>query len=778
MRLDALRLPRVLTQSRGFSLCVILSLGVGISASSSVLALVDSMLHGRLPFDNADRIEVVHVGGRPLNERSPLVHPEIARALQGESSPLEEVATYAFRWVGVTDGELSANGAAYYASPGFPRMLSARMHIGRPFFEADRDDTRPVMLSHAFWTSAFASDSSIIGRSIRIEDVPHTVVGVTSPAWSYPDRTQLWIMNRAMLAGATPTSRVGLIGLRKRDIEAEQARAMIRTIGTAAMTVKGLPRDRIESRPLRAHLTRQLAGVITILSTIALFVGLLTAVNFAGLVLARGLRRRGELGVRAALGATLPRLVRTIVGESLVLCAIGGALAAVLAPGISALLSDIFSSVFPAWIRFGMSWRVVAASIAIAMVVGAVFGLGPALDLARPALGAFLKNTGAGASGSAGASRSRSAVVTVQVALATGVLVLLGAVLGRTLVLTGPNPGFDYNAIVLGAVRGSPVVRQAWPTVLAEIQTTPGIASAAAAHSRLASPGEVLFDQTQADASAFPFLWWAQTTETFHGLLGTRLETGRWPTLEEHRSGAPVAVVSRTVARRYGGDPVGRTIAIGTTRLTIVGVIADVRRNAWAFDEMPAAFSPMLGPATRASFTEVWARVANEGQLWPTLRELQERAGRRGFGAPVRFESVGERMRQEMRDFSAVARLVWGVFGIALALAALGIYGLVSYTAEMRNREMAIREALGASRMRVAGLLVGGAAAQTIAGLIAGALIATFVASFIQDERRVLQMATQSTALAAALVALAVLVASFGPIRATWRRDLAPVLRD
>jgi putative ABC transport system permease protein len=409
MRLDAFSAPRFLSHNKAFAACVLFSLSIGISVSAAVVAVVDSARYGPVPFANADRLEVVYIGGRPIQDRSYTLAPEVVRALTEPGSPFEDAALYRYRSGDIRDGERVAQAWMMYdVSPSFPRILSARMHIGRPFGAADAPDERYVMLSHALWTDNFGSDSTIVGRAVFVDSVPYIVTGVTAREWSFPERTHAWLSNPRMLgASKARDSRLLMVGLRKREIDVGPARAMIRTVGTAAMTTRAQPRDRIESEPFRSFLTLRLSSILLGMGLAALFIGFITAINFAALVLARGIKRRSEIGVRAALGASVPRLVREVIGETVWLSAAGGLLAALFAPAILNVIRVNFDRALPAWLTITLSWRIVAASVAMSVLIGIVFAIGPALDLARPALGNFLRSAGAGISGTSRAGRRR-----------------------------------------------------------------------------------------------------------------------------------------------------------------------------------------------------------------------------------------------------------------------------------------------------------------------------------------------------------------------------------
>lgn len=784
LRDTALRIPRFLTQNKAFAACVVFSLGVGISVSAGIVAMVDSARNGPVPFENADRLEVVYISDGTFQDFRHGIRPEVVRALAAPGSPFEDAALWNYsRGNEIRDGDRIESGWLIDVTPNFPRLFSARMHIGRPFGVNDSPEARYLMLSYRFWASDWSADSTIVGRTVFIDSVPHLVTGVTAPEWNWPDRIEAWKSNPDIL---TPVrgrqNSVLMFGLRKEGIDPGQARAMVSTIGTAAMITKSSPRDRIYAQGFREYLALNLSTILFALGLGALFIAFITAVNFAGLVLARGIRRRAEIGVRAALGASVGRLVRQIVGETIWLSTAGGLLAAMLAPGVLNVIRISFESSMPSWLTISMSWRVVAASVGMSLLLGVVFAIGPALDLARPALGTFLRSTGTGLSASTRAQRSRAGLVSVQVALATAFLVLFGALLGRALMLTRPDPGYAYQSIIRGSInrtRNTRDVETRMLSVQASVQQIQGVSRVALLQSQYLRPDEVAFDGATGDTSVFQVLWTAQTSEAFFDIVRPRLVAGRLPTQEEYRGRAPVAVITEVVARRaFDGGALGKTIRIGKTSLSVIGVVEKLQRGAISMEDAATIVSPIIERPDRWTSPEVWIQISDPSRVPVMLRDLQQEAELGALGARVRLGSAAAEMRREMQSFRAIGRVIVAVFVIAMALAAMGIYGLVAYTVEMRNREMAIREALGATKARVTALLLRSAAIQTLIGLTAGAALATGLARLIREHNLVLSTAVQSTAVAFVLVALTVLASSFGPLRATWRRDLSHVLRD
>ena len=781
----------ILTQHRFFSASVILSVGIGISSASGVIAIVDSMRYGPLPFGNADRLEHLFTESRiRAGARTADVPAIVFRALRAPGSAVEDLAAYSVRSFQLRDRDRVLNAWGSRTTANFPQVLGARIALGRAFDSTDASGMPAVMLSYRYWRSDFGSDSAVLGRTIELDGVPHRVVGVAAPEWDFPERAALWASSLDTRDLEARQRRVMVLVKLRKGVEVDRARAQIIGMGRGAIATLSHHRssELLSSTRFREFAKIRLAGVVMALTIVSVLVGFLTAVNFAALILARGIRRRAEIGVRAALGASVWRLVRHIIAESLLLCAIGGVVAAALSPGVVAFLRSGLGELLPAWLTITISWRSVVASALLVMLLGVVFALGPAFDIARPALAGFLRAASSTVA-DAGLTRTRSWIVGIQVALATGVLISLGALMGRSLLLRTPVAGFDYQPLIVSYVSdsgGSGDVSNRLTGLLSAIQQAPGVATAAYLDEGFLDPTKVFAEvggtSMSAEDQGLASPWQGRAGAGFFDLMRPRLAQGRLFTRDEESQGAPVAVVSRVVAHALFADAaIGKRIRVGGDQpLTIVGVIEDFRLHGFQADPTAAVFVPMpprdLGNAG-SSIRQLWVR--SSGSIGITTRAVRFQGSVRENGHLKMMEtrSLASSMSEEFAIYRSAAQLTLAIFGVALSLAALGIYGLVAYTAEARSRELAIREALGATRMQVAGLVLRSALVQTMAGAAAGAMIGIIVVDYLNGSQLKLTTAGVATIVTFGVVAATVLVSSIGPLRTTWRRELSQTLR-
>lgn len=788
--MDFDRSLRVLARHPWYSASVIFSLAIGISAAAGTFAVVESAGFGRLPFANGDRIEHLYLGrlSRP-GDRIWDVPAAVSTAIQAPDSPVEALAAYQLSTFRIRYGDRSTTATGHTVTDGFAQVLGARPELGRLFGPTD---VAAVVLSYDFWQSEFAGDPGVIGKPIQVNGQSRTIVGVVSRATGFPEQSALW------QSGLNPNSaagdRVSILALLRSGTSPDAARARIATIGTAAARESD-SRNRgtfIASVPLRDYLTAgRLTNVLLILTVISLLVGVIAAVNFAALMLARGIRRRAEIGVRAALGASVSRLVRELVAESLLMCAVGGALGALLAPLVVGALRAASGDAFPGWMEIAVGWRTIAASVLTAVAIGIIFGLGPAMDIARPALTEFLRGASGTVSDGAGLARLRSRLVAIQVALATGVLVALGALLGESLTLSRPEPGFNPNPIVTGTIvdsgstKGSAVAER-MARVTGAARVTPGVVAAAMRELNYVKPQmvEAGSDRGTVEGEGNGFVWVNRVGNGFFSVLRPRVLAGRLPNDDELARQIPVAVITRTLAQElFDGSAIGRRLwptSRSGPAYTVVGVIEDIRERGFQADAPKNIYLPIgsrLDGAGVAAGREVWVRY--DPYVPTAVATLRGRlsAGQLGGVEVARLESMSVRMNREAAGFRRFAAIVLTIFGVALALAALGIYGLVAYTAEMRARELAIREAIGATRLHIAARVLRGALIQAVIGTAAGAVIATLIVEQLNSYQLKLNAAAGTTAVAFVLVGVAVLAASIGPVAAAWRRDLSATLR-
>jgi putative ABC transport system permease protein len=784
---------RTLRHSPGFTAVALLTLALGIGANTAIFSFVDGVLLNPLPYRDADRIMSVMEkrpdGGR--NGISTLNYLD----WRNQNTVFEYLAGQA-GWgptlSGIDQPVLLRGGRV---SPHYFDIEGMQPALGRNFREEEDQlgKDRVVILSHALWESRFGSDPAIVGRSIRLDNEPYQVVGVM-PGGTVFDRTyaQLWKPLAFEPSNMTRNFHwFGALAKLKRGVTIQQARAHMETIGTRiaqaypdsnqgwSVAVDPLS-EMVVRPPLRASLYVLLAAVGMVL--------LIGCANLANLSLARGLSREREVAVRAALGAGRWRLIRQFLTENVILSAAGGLLGIGFGFGfMTGLKLLVPPNTLPAEADVQLNPRVLLFSLAISLLTGILFGLAPALQASSPDLAGSMKESGRSATSSRSNRRLRDALVVAEVALAFVLLAGSGLLLRSFSSLLHVDPGFDSTNVL---TMGLPIAQTQYPDparlnlylreIQAAIEAVPGVRRAAIASALplqgwgygmpFQIAGQPMLDRAHRAAGFFKMV-----TPSYFEALGIKLQRGRVLNDRDTRGAPPVTVINQTFAHKYfaNQDPIGQRVLIqqvvpGKTELgpeipwEIVGVIVDEKISGLN-DVTSGGFyvsteqSPVYGvglvvrgeldPAALQKSIRRAVDGVNKDQALSDIRTLDQ----------VKAESLGTDRLQTM--------LVAVFAGIALLLAAIGIYGVISYSVLQRTHEIGIRAALGAGTGTLLRMVLVNGLTLTLIGLalgVAGALAVTHLLStllFGVSARDPLTMAAVAFVLAAVSIAACLLPA-------------------
>jgi len=782
---------RRLKASRTFTAAVVLTLAVGIGGTAATFSVVDATALRPLPFPNADRLVRLRQI-TPQGEAFPLSEPDFqdyARALR-TVSPVAAIKPLQLTLTGAGDAR-SLDGAAVTATL-FP-LLGVHPALGRIFGADDEHDGRaaPVaMLSDAAWRRYFAGDAAVIGRTVRLDGAPATIVGVLPPDAAFPpadvwvplvpstgaDRTDKWLDAFGRLApGAT------LAG----------ARAESASIAAA------LGRDHAELQGWSAQVTpladwlvqptvRRMAWVL--LGAVGVLLALAWA-NVGALLMTRAAERQGEMGVRVALGAARMRVIRQLLTESLVLALIGGVLGVLAASWIIDTWSALIAGFLPLGRVARIDLRVLAVTLVIVLCSTAAFGLAPALHGARADLTRSLRPAGRGAT-SAG-RRWTALLVGVQVALAMFLLVGSFLLLASFTRLSSIHPGFDA-ANVLTVPLSLPdrdyaeTARAAFfESAIARLSGVAGVESAAATATNPFRQWGYANDVTPEDRAAvtppsgFTRAGWRSVTPGFFTTMRIPIRRGRAFTAAD-RDGAPgVVVISESLAQRLwpGEEAVGRRVywgGVGGRTRTVIGVAGDIRDVRLDAGPVPMVYLAYGQLPLNGMTILLRTRPGTAGVADAVRREIQALDPL----LPVPDVASLEANRAVALSAPRFRTLLVALFGgIALLLAAVGVYGVVAFTVSQRAREIAIRVAIGASPSQVVGmffrrgvLLVGGGASVGLFGAFAFSRVLRSLL-FETDARD-----PGVFALATGLLAVVALAASYLPARRAARLNPAAAL--
>lgn len=793
---------RTLVRAPGFSLVVVATLALGIGANTAIFSVVDAVLLKRLPYPEPDRLvtvwqDVTRQGG-PLRE---WLNYSVYEDLRDEPGLFEAVGLWG-GWGPTLSGvsEPAVLSGAVVSREMFSSVLQVRPELGRTFLPDDDVDGAPavVLLSHQTWTDRFGADPQIVGRSLSLDEVPYTVVGVMPEGFRPPfvQDADLWQALGATGVHGCTRDCYGIRAVARlaSGVTLDQARAHTQSLAArleaeypdtntnVGLAIFGLQED----------MTREASRPLWVLLGAVGFVLLIACTNVANLLLVRGAAREGELAVRVALGAGRGFILRQVLTESLVLAAAGGLLGLVLASwGTEALLAAAPTGAVPGLDLAGVNGRALLFTAGLTLLTGLVFGLVPAWRAGRGGVQETLRG---GARGGVGGQGLRSALAVTQIALALMLLVGSGLLIRSFQNLNGADLGFEPEGVLalsmaLPSTRypDAPSRQAYFQALTDQLEALPGVLSVGAVGALPLAGNDsdasfIVEGEPPPEPGMNHAAWLRPVTDGYFETVKLRLVAGRPFSPSDDAEADRVVIVNETLAARYfpRGDAVGRRITFGSGESpnwrTVVGVARDIRQFGIRMPERPAAYLPYR----QVSFSgmALVARVDGDPSgLIPDVRAAV--AAVDPALAATGVQPLGELVDSALAPDRFVTVLL-SLFALtALLLAAVGIYGVVSYGVARRMREMGIRMALGAQGVDVLALVLRGTAVMAATGLalgIVGSLaMGRFVGSLLFDVRPNDPATIAATALILGGVAL---LAAWIPARRARRADPVVVLKE
>ncbi|HEY9517350.1 MAG TPA: ABC transporter permease [Gemmatimonadaceae bacterium] len=787
---------RSLRRSPAFTLIAVLTLALGIGANSAIFSVVNGVLLRPLAYANPDRLVMVwghHEGiGR---EAASLPDFLDWREQSTVFESLSAVANTRFDITG--DGEPERIEAAL-TTANFFRVLGVTPALGRAFNAEEETSGRDrvVVLSHGFWERRFGARADVVGRTITLSGLPFTVVGIAPAGFKFGNPSDLWAPLRTDTTRGRRADFLTVVGRLKPGATFDQAQAQMTTIGRALEAQ--YPESNTGWSPELVSLKEQMVGgmrpaLLVFMGAVGLVL-LIACANVANLTMMRAAAREREMAIRAALGAGRQRIVRQMMTESLLISLLGGALGLLLAAwGMSALGAAQIGQI-PRLDESGVDGWVLAFTLVLSIVTGILFGLVPALRLVSGKPQASLREGARGASGGIGVHQLRGALVLAEVALALVLLVGAGLLIRSFDRLSQVNPGFDSHA-VLSAQIVLPRARYAESTsqlaffdqLLQNARSMPGVESASlTSDAPLSGGGNYLSFEVagrpQPSSSAIQDATVLVTGPEYFRALRIPLRSGRAFSAHDDARATRVAVINSAMARRYwaGTDPIGARITLGdpadsASWRTVVGVVGDVRQNALNDDPYPQLFLPLAQTPQRSMLL----LVRTTGDPATLATPIRRAVTALDSDLPVSdVRTLDERLQQSIAQ-PRVSMMLLGLFALmALVLAAVGIYGVLSYTVAQRTRELGIRMALGAESNSVMRLVIRQAMAPALIGVLLGLAGAWGATRLMATLLFGVSATDPATFIMVSLFLLAVaLVASWLPARRATRVDPLVALR-
>jgi len=785
-----------------FSLLAIATLALGVGANAAVFGVVKSVLLNPLPYPNAGRLIRIYTPFRNGNEPHGSLSAGTVSDVRERQHSFSSLGAFRGPRDVVYSGEVPQVLKATWAEPAFFRTLGVSLARGGGFRDEDglHDTTTVVILSDGAWQRLFGGDPKVIGRVIRLNGLPRTVVGVLprgfvapegAPDFYLPLGMPLFMHDPITVRGSHG---FGFVGRLKPGVSQASAQHELATIGDQLERL--YPKDNLgiglAGVPLRDAMVGDTRTPLLILLASAALVLLIMCANLAGALLSRTISRRREFAVRVALGAGRSRLVRQLLTESVLLAVLGGVVGLVLAELGLGLLRGLALTALPSYANLSLDALAIAVMMLLSLIAGVAFGVGPALSVGRADPQQTLREQTRGTSESRRTRRARGVLVAGQIALCVSLLAAAGLLARSLWAMTTAPAGFTADGLLTFTVH---LPSPRWTTedqqsefydqFLAKLRALPGVTDAAVAS---ALPMHVdnsngLFIRTApwAPNQPVPFILTNVVSEDYFHTLGVPLIEGRTFTTADRPTTGTVMVINKAMADRYwpNGGAVGAQVHIGPPNptapwITIVGIVGDVRNDPTSLRADPMMFLPTRQDMSGNQFIVRTARdpLAVAPAVHRLLKELDPTL-------PITDVAT---MTSVIGDRYAARRLpvvLMGGFGaLALLLASVGVYAMFANMAASREHEFGVRAALGSTRANIAALVLRQGGFWMAIGLGVGAVGVIAAARSLRTQLfGVPEFDPLAIGASVLVLVLCAGVALLGPVRRASRVDPITVLR-
>lgn len=804
---------RTLGRSRAFTVIAVLTLALGIGATTAIFSVVDGVLLRPLRLEDPDRLVLIWEtnAGRGVEEDPP--SPPNYLDWRAASRSFSGMAAFTYASATLTSIEAPEVLSAIRTSANLFEVLGVRPVQGRGFRpgEDEGEGARVAVLSHGAWQRLFGGAPDVVGRAIQLNGAPFEVVGIMPPDFAVPDDgADVWIPF-AMSREHRQTRYLWVIARLAPGVTLPQTQQEMD--GIAAELAQTHPEANagwgVRLVPARDHLVRDVRTVLLLVLAAVAFVLLIACANVANLVLGRATTRQQEVAVRAALGAGRTRLHMQMLTESIMLALVGGLVGVGLAWSGVRAFTGAAPGLLPRVDEVAVDARVLAFALGISVLTGLLFGLVPTLRVGRTSAAGVLRESGRGGVGTRGSDRVRRVLIVGQVALALLLLVGAGLTLRSVRSLLAVDPGYTTQNVITARIsldepryRGNGPKVDYFDQLLQRMRAVPGVAQAGVTSTLPLTIDGIDFDLPY-HAEGHPDVGEENSMEVDYRIItpgyldamGIPLLAGRDFTDADRVAGPPrtdgdippgaatagghkVVLVNETFARQHwpGESPIGKRIRLYYVRndqWEIVGVVGDTRHQGLSAPPRPQVFVPLGQAEVLFGYMTVVVRSTGSGPA--IVQRLREAAVELDANEPIYGIQTIEALRAGATARDRMAAAVFTAFALlAIALSAAGIYGVIAYQVARRTREIGVRIALGARRGRVVRDVVAEATGLALAGIALGTLLALGVTRFAGGMLYGVSPTDPVTFIAVALLLLATaVIAAAAP--ATRAAGIQPV---
>ncbi len=795
---------RSLIRSPWYALTAIAMLGSGLGLTMYMFGAINSFLLKPLPFAQPDRLAHVELADLATGQDSIEVgvhdYLEIARAQRS----FEAFAAFGVGTLNLSGDDRPERYEGGFVTDAVFDTLGAKALIGREFEPADYAPGAPavVVISHSLWQTRYGGATDVVGREIRANAKPATIVGVMPEGFKFPFRQDVWTTVNLDVANVPRSEALTyeVIGRLAPGVGHAQARGEIDALlASLAKADPAAKRDGLRAivKSLNAeYMGRNTPAVLTAMMIAVTLVLLIACANVANLMIARTVERTRELAIHGALGAARARLVLRLVLEGAAIAAIGGAIGFALAHigGVATMRTlTTQEDGLPYWLAYSMDWRVIAFSAGIALAAALAATLIPAMRAGRVAASAAMREGGHGATG-VGFGRASRVLITGQLAMCAVLLVVAGLTVRSIVAMQTIDSGADTDGVLTARIA---LFEEAYPEdakvvefferLETELASSPGVANAAVTTSvPLSFSGGAYYHpdgKPPSDNGRYPFTWFVGAAPSYFDAFRVPLQQGRMFDSRDRADAPPVVLVSANFAQYAfdGESPIGRRIDLDPTGAErryaeIVGVVGTVVQGEPDDDEAPVVYAPFAQRPARYASIAVRSEGGDPYALADTIRTAVAKLDR---DLPVYFIRTAEDWiaAQTVPDrLMANLFVIFAAFG--LLLAAGGIYALLAFAVAQRTREIGVRRALGALDAGIVKMVLGQGMRQLAIGLAIGLFAGFGLAQVLRNILFGVGTFDPLTFGAVSIVlALAMLVASLAPTRRALRVSPMQALR-